>query len=152
MQDAAVPGKHAQFGCMENWAMLRTAYSWHANVTLLQIPTAVISTQYHGHEPQRWNNILWGAAGCCKICVLLKIRASKGKWKHKTKIVRIGLRSLSLLWGRRPGSVAGPWGKEEVAGGLALPLTCHYLWQFFFFYHRLILPFPHLVLSASRNS
>lgn len=124
MQDAAVPGKHAQFGCMENWAMLTTAYSWHANVMLLQTPTAAISTQYHGCEPQRWSNILWGAAGGCKIYVLLKIRASKGKWKHKTKIVRIGLRSLNFLWGRGLGSVAGPQGKEEVVGGLALPLTC----------------------------
>lgn len=90
----------------------------------LQIPTAVISTQCHGHEPQRWSNILWGAAGCCKTYVLLKIRASKGRWKHKPKIVRIGLRTLDFLWGRRPGSVAGPWGKEEVAGGLAVSLTC----------------------------
>lgn len=124
MQDAAAPGKRAHTGCMENWAMLRTAYSWHANVKLLQTPTAVISTQYHGHESQRWSNILWGAAGCCKIYVLLKITASKGRWKHKTKIVRIGLRTLNFPWGRRPGSVAGPWGEEEAAGGLALPLTC----------------------------
>lgn len=137
MQDAAVPGKHAHTGCVENWAMLRTAYSWHANVKLLETPTAVISTLYHGHESQRWSNVLWGAAGCCKIYVLLKIRA-----KHKTKIVRIGLRTLNFLWGRRPGSVAGPRAEEEAAGGLALPLTCchmlSYLWQllnpFFFLF------------------
>lgn len=55
--------------------------------------------------------------------VLLKIRASKGRWKHKTKIVRICLRTLDFLWGRRPGSVAGPWGKVEMAGRLAVPLT-----------------------------
>lgn len=35
MQDAAVPCKRAQDGCTENWAMLRAAYSWHANVKLL---------------------------------------------------------------------------------------------------------------------
>lgn len=34
-------------------------------LSYLQTPTAVISTQYHGHKPQRWNNILWGAARCC---------------------------------------------------------------------------------------
>lgn len=91
-------------------------------LSYLQTPTAVISIQYHGHEPQRWNNILWGAAGCCKVCVLLKIRASEGRWKHKTKIARIALRTLNFLWGRRPGSVASTWGEE--AGGLALLLTC----------------------------
>lgn len=86
-------------------------------LSYLQTPTAVISTLYHGHEPHRWNNILWGAAGCCKICVLLKIRASKGRWKHKTKIARIALRTPNFLWGRRPGNVASTWGEE--AGGLA---------------------------------
>lgn len=39
-------------------------------LSYLQTPTAVISTQYYGHKPQRWNKILWGAAGCCEICVL----------------------------------------------------------------------------------
>lgn len=93
-------------------------------LSYLQTPTAVISTQYHDHEPQRWNNILWGAAGCCKIRVLPKIRASKGRWKHKTKIARIALRTLNFLWGRRPDNVASTWGEE--AGGLALPLTCRH--------------------------
>lgn len=119
-------------------------------LSYLQTPTAVISKHYHGHEPQRWNNILWGAAGHCKICVLLNIRASKGRWKHKTKIARIALRSLNFLWGRRPGNVASTWGEE--AGGLALPLTCRHTFGNSLFSHVLILPFPHLVLSAFRNS
>lgn len=93
-------------------------------LSYLQTPTAVISTQYHDHEPQRWNNILWGAAGCCKIRMLPKIRASKGRWKHKIKIARIALRTLNFLWGRRPDNVATTWGEE--AGGLALPLTCRH--------------------------
>lgn len=119
-------------------------------LSYLQTPTAVISTQYHGHEPQRWNNVLWGAAGCCKICVFLKIRASKERWKQKTKIARIALRTLNFLWGRRPGNVACTQGKE--AGGLALPLTCRHTFGNSPSSHVLILPFPHLVLSASRNS
>lgn len=38
-------------------------------LSYLQTPTAAISTRYHGREPQRWNNVLWGAAGRCKICM-----------------------------------------------------------------------------------
>lgn len=119
-------------------------------LSYLQTPTAVISTHYHGHEPQRWNNTLWGAAGCCEMYMLLKIRASKGRWKHKTEIARICLRPLSFLWGRRPDNVASTWGEE--AGGLALPLTCSHTFGNPLSSHVLILPFSHSVLSASRNS